>query len=281
VIEAAFPPAVDRNDAPLVLSIPHAGTSLPDEIAPDLVSPWLARKDADWYVAELYDFASSLGATIVRTAWSRTVIDVNRNPDGASLYPGMATTGLCPVTTFDGEPLYREGAEPDAAAIAARRRRYHEPYHAVLRAELARLRERHERVVLYDAHSIRSRVSMLFDGELPVFNIGSYDGRSCAVALTQSIHSICASSGQPAVVDGRFKGGYVTRHYGEPARGVHAVQMELACRAYLDEPPQICERSWPPPYDRERAAAVRATLRRVLETCLEFAVAEVAAQGDE
>ena len=278
--DAAFPPVVDRNDAPLLLSIPHAGTSIPDAHAHDLVSPWLARKDADWYVAELYDFASTLGATIVRTSWSRTVIDVNRNPDGASLYPGMATTGLCPTTTFDGEPLYRANAEPRAAAITSRRVRFYDPYHAALRAEIERLSARHERVVVYDAHSIRSRVPALFDGELPVFNIGTYDGRSCATGLARSIESICASSGRPVVVNGRFKGGYITRHYGEPARGIHAVQMELACRAYLDEPPQLAEPSWPPRYDRERAAAVRATLRQVLEACLEFAVADVAAQGD-
>jgi formiminoglutamase len=269
---------IERGDAPLLLSVPHAGTQIPAPIEHDLVSVWLARKDADWYVDRLYDFAAELGATLVRTPWSRTVIDVNRNPDGASLYPGMTTTGLCPVETFDGERLYRAGTEPDEAGIAARRARYYAPYHAALEREIARLRARHERIVVYDAHSIRSRVPALFAGELPVFNVGTYGGRSCASELARAVTTVCAASGESGVVDGRFKGGYITRHYGSPAAGVHALQMELACRAYLDEPDSLTERNWPPGYDSLRAAHTRATLRKVLETCLEFAAAGTAAR---
>ena len=178
---------VTRGDAPLVLSVPHAGTDIPAELEASLVSPWLARRDADWWVDRLYDFGGALGATVIRTGLSRTVIDVNRDPSGASLYPGQATTELCPTTTFDGEPLYRDGRSPDAAEIAARRERYYDPYHQALRTEIARLRTRHPRVVLYDCHSIRSRIPRLFDGELPNFNIGTNSGRGKTNSPTATI----------------------------------------------------------------------------------------------
>ena len=263
---------VERGDAPLVLSVPHAGTRLPGEIESRLVSPWLARKDTDWYVDRLYSFAGELGATVIRTLVSRTVIDVNRDPEGRSLYPGQATTELCPTTTFDGERLYREGGEPDAREIATRRDRYYAPYHAAISAEIGRLRDSHGTVVLFDAHSIRSVVPRLFDGTLPVFNIGTNSGRSCAPELARSLREICDSSGLPTVVDGRFKGGYITRHYGQPDSGVHAVQLELAMRGYLDEPTtELREGRWPPPYEEAGAAALTRTLRRVVEVCAGFA----------
>src|SRR5262245_51380826 len=200
--------------------MPHAGSDLRD-LEGRLVSPWLARKDADWYVPELYDFAAELDATVVRTAISRTVIDVNRDPSGASLYPGQATTELCPTTTFDGEPLYRAGAEPDADSIAARREKYYAPYHAALAAEIARLRKRHSNIVVYDFHSFRSRIPRLFDGQLPNFNIGTNGGGSCAPELAAAVETICDSTGFTRVTNGRFKGGYITRHYGRPREGVH------------------------------------------------------------
>ncbi len=165
--------SVHRGAAPLLVSLPHTGTAVPSDIEVGLWSPWLARKDADWWIDRLYAFAADLGATTVHTAMSRTVIDVNRDPSGVSLYPGQATTELCPTTSFDGEPLYRAGHEPDAAEIARRRARYFAPYHAALAAELTRLRAMHPRVVLYDCHSIRSRVPRLFDRLLPEFNIGT------------------------------------------------------------------------------------------------------------
>ena len=255
---------VHRGDAPLVVSFPHTGTELPADVEAQLVSPWLARKDADWWVDRLYAFAVEMDATLVRTAISRSVIDVNRDPFGASLYPGQATTGLCPVTTFDGEPLYTVGAEPDAEEIERRRAAYFDPYHAALTAQIARLRALHPAVVLYDAHSIRSHVPRLFDGELPQFNIGSYDGASCDSALTSAIVADCAGSSH--VVNGRFKGGWITRHYGDPARGIHAVQMELAIRGYADE-----AGPWPPPWDADHAAPLQAKLRAILNTCLDFA----------
>jgi len=242
---------VTRGDTPLVLCMPHSGLEIPAEYARHLRSPWLARKDADWWIHELYDFGASLGATTVRTAISRTVIDVNRDPSGQSLYPGLATTELCPTTTFDGEPLYEDGMEPAAADIAARRAFFFDPYHHAIVQEIARLRKTHANLVLYDCHSIRPRIPRLFAGELPTFNIGTYDGRSCSQQLTSVIEAAVSDSREFSwVTNGRFKGGYTTRRHGRPAEGVHAVQMELACSGF-------------PP--------VQPVLRRILEACLTFA----------
>ena len=263
---------ITEGERPLVLSIPHSGTELPPHLKPGLVSPFLTTCDTDWWVDQLYDFAVNLGATVVRTTLSRTVIDVNRDPSGQSLYPGQPTTGLCPITTFDGTALYTGGAEPDAHAIADRTAQYFAPYHAALTAQLARLQGRHRDVVLYDCHSIRSRVPRLFAGELPQFNLGTNEGRSCDPRLRAAVDQVCAASGRTHVVDGRFKGGYITRHYGQPAAHRHALQMELACRGYLHEPDgELNAENWPAPYDPTRASALRATLERVLAACLDFA----------
>ncbi|WP_269714334.1 N-formylglutamate deformylase [Caulobacter sp. NIBR2454] len=263
---------VKRGDAPLIISFPHTGTDLPVEIEASLASPWLARKDADWWVDRLYDFAGELGATTVRTAISRTVIDVNRDPSGASLYPGQATTELCPTTTFDGQPLYLPGLEPDGAEIARRRELYFTPYHNALAAEVARLRALHGKVVVYEAHSIRSNVPRLFEGELPNFNIGTNDGQTCEDALTAAVEAVCDASPFSRVTNGRFKGGWTTRHYGRPKDGVHAIQMELACRGYMDEPDQEpSPANWPAAYDEARAAAMRSVLNDVLGAALAFA----------
>jgi N-formylglutamate deformylase len=258
---------VERRDAPLIVSIPHAGTDLLT-FEPAFVSPWLARKDADWRLDELYDFAAPLGATLVRTRLSRSIIDVNRDPSGASLYPGQATTELVPTTTFDGEPLYRPRFKPDAADIAERRRLYFDPYHAALAGEIARLRQKHKRVGVFDAHSIRSIVPRLFDGELPVFNLGTNSGASCDPRLRETIGAMLAASGQTSIIDGRFKGGRITRAYGRPSEGFEAVQLELACRAYMQEPDHPTPENWPTPIDEKRAAPTRVTIKRVLETML-------------
>jgi formiminoglutamase len=260
-----------RGDAPLVVSIPHTGLDLAG-LEPRLVSPWLARKDADWWIEKLYAFAAELDATILRTTISRTVIDVNRDPSGASLYPGQATTGLCPLTTFDGEPLYLTGQEPGEAEIAERRGEFFEPYHAVLEAEIARLRAAYPTVVLYDCHSIRSVIPRLFEGELPVLNLGTNEGRSASPALVAEVEPLLAASGMSHVTNGRFKGGWITRRYGAPEAGVHALQMELSCRGYMRETPgPVSEADWPVPYDEAFAAPILRTLRPVLETCLGFA----------
>jgi N-formylglutamate deformylase len=261
---------VARGDAPLLISLPHTGTDL-GALEPRLVLPWLARKDADWRIERLYDFAVDLGATVVRTALSRTVVDVNRDPSGASLYPGQATTALCPTTTFDGEELYRDGQAPDPAEIAARRLAYFDPYHAALREEITRLRAVHRVVALYDCHSIRSIIPRLFDGELPAFNLGTNGGVSADPALTREVANLMRASGQTYAVNGRFKGGWITRQYGDPADGVHALQMELACRAYLREPlGAVGEADWPPPFEAAIAEPTRATLRQILLTILSW-----------
>jgi N-formylglutamate deformylase len=274
MIEESSPPwlTVRRGAAPLLLCMPHTGTRIPGAIEAQLISPWLARKDTDWWIERLYGFAGDLGASIVRTGVSRTVIDANRDPSGASLYPGQATTELCPTTTFDGEPLYRAGCAPSPEEISARRREYFEPYHRAIEEEIARLRRLHPAVVLYDCHSIRSAVPRLFAGTLPEFNLGSFSGASCAASLTQRIERLCDATDFSRVTNGRFKGGYTTRHYGRPQDGVHAVQMELACRGYLREPAgALHEANWPCAWDEGFAAPMRAALERILTACIGFA----------
>jgi formiminoglutamase len=259
---------IARGDVPLIVSFPHTGTDIPDDYSTALTSHWLARKDADHWVDQLYDFARELGATTLRTRISRTVIDVNRDPSGASLYPGQNTTELCPTTTFDGEPLYHGGREPSAQDIASRRERFFAPYHAALEAELARLRGDHARIVLFDAHAIRSQVPRLFEGVLPELNLGTNDGRSCSTELQVKLVQLCAASGRSYVCNGRFKGGWTTRQYGEPRRGVQAVQLELACRSYMLEPDApLSAANWPSPYEPERARALRSVLRELLSAC--------------
>ena len=297
--------SIHRGEAPLVLAFPHTGTDIPAAIEARLVSSERARKDADWWVDQLYAFAAGMGATMVRTSVSRSVIDVNRDPSGVSLYPGQATTGLCPVTTFDGEPLYREGEEPDETEIEARKARWFVPYHEAIATELDRLHKAHGHVVLYDCHSIRSVIPRLFDGELPHFNIGTYNGTTCARALEERVAAACGTHpgegrgpvGKAAetefnanqlqsshldpglrrggadewtsVVNGRFKGGWTTRHYGAPERGMHAIQMELACRGYIDEPVGPDPHPWPVPFDPEYARPMTTILARVIQACLE------------
>ena len=255
---------VTRGDAPLVVAFPHTGTDLPEGA---FASEWLARRDADWWVDRLYAFAAGMGATLVRSAVSRSVIDLNRDPSGQSLYPGQTTTALVPAETFDGEPLGDTDVD-----VAGRLDRWFRPYHAALEGELQRLRAIHPRVVLYDAHSIRSRIARLFEGELPVFNIGTDGGRTCAPELQRAIAGICADSGHSTVVNGRFRGGWTTRHYGHPEKGVHAIQMELSMRGYLREPDGLpTPENWPAPYDPAYAAPMQQTLKRILQSALDFA----------
>jgi N-formylglutamate deformylase len=262
--------AIRCGDAPLVLGMPHTGTDIPDDLLPRFVSPWRARKDTDWWIDRLYAFAEGIGATVVRTHLSRSVIDVNRDPSGASLYPGQATTELCPTTTFDDEPLYLPGQQPNETEIADRSARWLAPYHVALAAECARLRDLHGHVVLYDCHSIRSHVPRLFDGELPQFNIGTNNGATCDPALEAAVERACAATGGSLIVNGRFRGGYTTRHHGRPETGVHAIQMELACRGYIDEPTAPDATNWPPPFDPARAAPLAAHLSDILSACLDW-----------
>lgn len=258
---------IHRGDAPLIVAFPHGGTALAG-LEDAFVSPWRARLDTDWWIEDLYAFVRELGATTIATDISRSVIDMNRDPSGASLYPGQATTGLCPTTTFDGDPLYRFD-EPDEATITQRLALYHRPYHDALAAEIDRLKARHGSLVLYDAHSIRSHIPRLFDGELPQFNIGTNGGATCAPELETAVAAICAASGHSQVVNGRFRGGWTTRHYGRPESGVHAIQMELAMRGYMAEPATLNEQSWPSPLDP--APAIGPVLRQLIAAALDFA----------
>lgn len=258
-----------EGDAPLVLSQPHSGQALTPGLAERMTDAGRSVIDTDWWVDRLYDFHDTLGASLVRTRLSRYVIDPNRDPSGASLYPGQATTGLCPTVTFDGAPLYLDGAEPDAAEIEDRKTRYFEPYHAALESLLARAVARHGFVLLYDCHSIRSEVPRLFEGRLPDFNIGTNGGQSCDPSLAQlALESCQAAEGYSAVLNGRFKGGWITRHYGRPDENRHAIQMELAQCAYMDEAP-------PWRYDEAKAARLAAELRRLLERLVDWSRANL------
>ena len=256
--------AVTKGDSPVLLAMPHTGTQVAPEIAAQLNATGRALADTDWHVERLYDGLLP-GATIVRATFHRYVIDANRDPSGASLYPGQNTTGLVPVSDFDGQPIWRD--PPDAEDVEARRAAFHAPYHAVLNDEIARLKARHGVAVLYDCHSIRSRIPFLFDGELPVLNIGTNDGVSCAGAIGQAAVEAAERSGLSFVLDGRFKGGWTTRHYGRPTDNVHAIQMEIVQRAYLgaEAPP------WT--YDPAKAEPLRTALRGLLETIERLALA--------
>ena len=246
-----------RGDAPLLISIPHNGTRVPDAIASRLTDEARRVPDTDWHVAHLYAFARELGASVLVPTHSRYVVDLNRSEDDVSLYPGQNTTGLCPVVRFDGGPVYREGGAPDAAEIAARVDTYWRPYHAALADELARLRAAHGRVVLWEAHSIRGTLPFLFEGRLPDLNLGTASGASCSPALQAALaDELGAQPRYDAVVDGRFKGGHITRHYGRPAAGVEAVQLEISQRCYMDE----ATFEW----DAARAAALTPALRALL-----------------
>lgn len=251
--------------APLLVSMPHMGTWLPPEIAARMTPQARRVPDTDWHMDRLYDFARELGASILMATHSRYVVDLNRPPDDSSLYPGRSVTGLCPLDTFDDEPLYLERRAPDAAERNARLRSYWDPYHARLRAELARLRERHGIAMLWDAHSIRSVVPRFFEGRLTDFNLGTADGASCDPALAAQLLEIArAIPDHSAVLNGRFKGGYITRQYGRPAEGVHAVQLELAQCSYMEESGDF--RFLP-----ERAQRIQPHLRRMLEAVLAHA----------
>jgi len=228
--------SLHRGSAPLLVSLPHDGTHVPAAIAARLTDSAARVPDTDWHVSRLYDFARGLGASILVPTHSRYVVDLNRPPDDVSLYPGQNTTGLCPQVQFSGEPVYREGMAPDQAEVAARVETYWRPYHVALQIELQRLRQAHGGAVLWEGHSIRSEVPFLFEGRLPDFNLGTAGGSSCSLHLQARLASVLGSQDEYThVVDGRFRGGYITRHYADPDNGIDAVQLELAQVNYMDE----------------------------------------------
>lgn len=250
-----------RGQLPLLISLPHDGTAIPDDIAEHMLDSARRVPDTDWHVSTLYDFARELGASLLVPRYSRYVIDLNRPPDGAALYPGRSETGLCPLQGFSGESLYRAGHAPDAAEVERRRQRYWQPYHAALAGELARLKSAHGRALLWEGHSIRSEVPMLFEGRLPDLNLGTADGATCSPARMQALEALLSAQQHYSwVSNGRFKGGYITRHYGRPSEGIEAIQLELAQSTYMDERSQR--------YDAVRAGRLQGVLRRMLELAL-------------
>jgi formiminoglutamase len=251
------PVEIVAGDGPVILGQPHGGTWLPDTVIERLNATGRALADTDWHIGRLYDGLLP-GATVVRATFHRYLIDANRDPAGSSLYPGQNTTALCPVTDFDGRPIWKDGEEPGADENAARRDAFHAPYHAALEAEVQRVRARHGVAMVYDCHSIRSEIPFLFPGTLPVFSIGTDGGTTCSPAVTGAVLEACQGSEFPTVLNGRFKGGWTTRHYGRPGEGVHAIQMELAQRAYL------AAEAAPWAFDRTRADRLRAVLGPIL-----------------
>ncbi|WP_422072056.1 N-formylglutamate deformylase [Tranquillimonas rosea] len=251
------PVEVTRGTLPVVLGLPHTGTWVPDDVAEGLNETGQALADTDWHIDRLYEGLLP-GVSTVRATFHRYVIDANRDPSGVSLYPGQNTTGLCPTTDFDGRPIYRDGAAPDDAEIERRRLAFHAPYHAALEGELARVRAEHGVAILYDCHSIRSHIPFLFDGILPDLNVGTAGGTSCDPAVEAAVIGACRQTeGYSEVLNGRFKGGWTTRHYGRPADGWHAIQMEIAQSAYMDEEPPWTWRT-------ARADPLRALLSGIL-----------------
>ena len=250
-----------KGTLPLLVSVPHDGTFVPDGIAARLTPAARRVPDTDWHIARLYAFARELGASMIVPTHSRYVVDLNRSEDDVSLYPGQNTTGLCPVVRFSGESVYRDGQEPTPDEIAARVETYWRPYHEALRGELARIRAEHGRAVLWEGHSIRGELPFLFEGRLPDMNLGTADGSSCSPGLQERLEAVLAAQDEyDFVVNGRFKGGHITRHYGDPVAGVEAVQMETSQRAYMDE--ETFE------YDEAKAARAQVLLRRMLEAVL-------------
>ncbi len=255
------PVQINQGSSPLILAMPHTGTYVPDTIMLRLNSRGQNLADTDWYIDQLYkDLAPN--ASIVRANFHRYVIDANRDPSGQSLYPGQNTTGLCPVIDFDGKTIYEHGLEPNAPEIEQRRIDFHAPYHQALLDEVSRVRKEHGHVILYDCHSIRAQAPFLFDGTLPDFNIGTHDGAACAPELEQLVSGLCKKA-KPFtyITNGRFKGGWTTRHYGQPKDNVHALQMELSQSTYMANSPAYA-------YLPEKAANIRQHLRRIL-TALE------------
>ncbi|MET0518154.1 MAG: N-formylglutamate deformylase [Burkholderiaceae bacterium] len=256
---------LEPGTRPLLISMPHVGTLIPADQQARYQPRALATEDTDWHLEQLYgDIARALGASLIVPRFSRYLIDLNRPPEDTPMYPGASNTELCPTRFFTGEPLYLEGQAPDAAEKLRRRERYWRPYHEALQSELDRLKSAHGHALLFDAHSIKSELPWLFEGTLPALNLGTVDGRACDPAITALLGALLAAQGDYSqVVNGRFKGGYITRHYGRPDLNQHAVQLEMCWRCYMHEQP-------PYGYDQTQARKVQPLLRAMFETLLNW-----------
>ncbi|MFN0182374.1 MAG: N-formylglutamate deformylase [Aquabacterium sp.] len=253
-----------KGSQPLLLSLPHVGTALPDWLKPRLTERALGTEDADWHLERLYDFVKASGASVLVPHYARYVVDLNRPPENTPMYPGVNNTELCPTRHFTGDPLYRDGQTPDAAEVQQRVQHYWRPYHDTLQAELARIRAAHGHAVLFDGHSILGELPWLFEGRLWDLNLGTVNGSSCAPALREALGRVLAAQDRYShVTDGRFKGGHITRHYGCPGDGVHAVQLEMSFGCYMDE-------ATPWGYRPERAAQVQPVLLALVQAMLDF-----------
>lgn len=252
-----------RGSVPLLISVPHAGTFVPETIARRFSIAGSRLTDTDWHVHKLYDFARELGASIITANYSRYVVDLNRAPDSSSLYANNPTSPVCPTLTFAGDPIYLAGEEPDSAEITARVQQYWQPYHQRIAAELAQIREQHGHALLWDAHSIASEVPSLFEGVLPEFNFGTRDDASCPRAIADQLLDLVTTDGKfSAVLNGRWKGGYITLHYGRPKDRVYAVQLELSRRVYMDE---TAGTDWDPQRAQSAAGLISQLLSRYLK----------------
>ena len=254
-----------RRDGPVIVNVPHAGIALPEALMPRLTAEALRVPDTDWHVDKLYaSFAPELAVTLMCAGYSRIVVDLNRDPSGSPLYPGAANTEICPTGTFHDRPIYRSGLAPGVDEIAERVAHYWQPYQAQLAAEIDRVKLLHGYCILLDGHSIVSEAPRFFAGRLPDLNLGTADGASCAPALADAAFAVLGgAAGFTAVHNGRFKGGYITRHYGQPAECVHALQLEMAQSCYLDE-------ARPLDYQYERAAPLVNVLQGLIRTLLDW-----------
>ena len=253
-----------RGMRPLLVSFPHVGTQIPADQQHRYTGRTLQVEDTDWFLDRLYAFAADLGASLIVPRHSRYLIDLNRPSDNRPMYAGRNNTELCPTRHFTGEPIYRPGQAPDDAEIARRVATCWQPYHDALQGELERLRATHGHAVLFDSHSIKSELPWLFEGTLPHMNLGTVGGTSCAPSLRDALCAVLAAQHDFShVVDGRFKGGHITREYGRPLQGFHAVQLEMCWRAYMDETPPW---RWHP----TRVAEVTPLLRCLVQALLDW-----------
>lgn len=248
-----------EKDGPILFSFPHDGSEIPETLRQRFTDTGLQSIDTDWCIADLYSFINETPHSYIKARYSRYVVDLNRPADGEALYPGKSETSLCPSESFDGRPLYKDHP-PDTSEVNHRINTYWSPYHYHLQKELKRIKSRHGFAILWDAHSIRGQVPKFFDGTLPELNFGTANGASCDSSLESKVMAVATSSRYSCVLNGRFKGGFITRHYGDPDNNIFAIQLEINQQAYL-------ETEWPPVMSETKAHRLRKTLRSLIQTC--------------